>query len=65
MKLKRVSIDEGSCNGCESGKLKQGGMGLDFPYKEVTQIKFNLILISLCDECLTELKRLLSEEVRT
>lgn len=55
MKVKRGHIkDLYSCNGCKRGKLKEQGIGMDYPYEEVTVIEAINISISLCDDCLKE-----------
>lgn len=63
MEIKRKSLSEGSCNSCYVGKLSKDGMGLDFPYKEITEIDFRSIRIKLCDKCLNKLKVMIELEI--
>lgn len=55
MRVTRGNIkDLYSCNGCRRGKLKEQGIGMDYPYQQVTVIEAIQTSIRLCDDCLKE-----------
>jgi hypothetical protein len=56
--IKRVPIKgNGSCSFCKLGIAKITGVGLDFPYSEVTEISGASVSVRACDDCLTEIKK--------
>ncbi len=60
MKVYRGNIkDFHSCNCCSRGKINEDGMGLKYPYDEVTVMEGTTISIRMCDDCLNEFKSLI------
>ncbi|MCK5609401.1 hypothetical protein KAR91_46440 [Candidatus Pacearchaeota archaeon] len=58
LSIKRVSLQNGSCNFCKRGGYDERGDSLTYPYKEVIEIqgKHNCCLaVRFCDRCLKEI----------
>jgi len=63
MKTKRVNASRNNCNFCQRGELHDDGtgLGLQFPYTEVTEVSggFNGgLTVYICDQCLTEMQQI-------
>ena len=56
--IKGTVRDLGSCNFCDKGRLSGSVMGLDYPYKEVTQFEASDgggMRVRICEDCAIEL----------
>ncbi|NJJ38565.1 hypothetical protein [Paenibacillus apii] len=51
LKVVQQGSEHGSCHYCQKGELKEDGMGLKYPYKEMVQLEGTYLSSNICYEC--------------